>query len=222
MHNDRFAAKATELVADLRRIHGDEALIGALKKQLIDMDSGACPHARFLDTLIQSLDDLLHIANDPNAYVLLIQGKCPTRPGAMIKKTTTEYAGEVSNDMKVGRDISEVDWEAVCEKCPSAKAWLTIKGALEEDSSCHFYIFNSRENCILKPDSTHCADPSEEEGLYNAHRLNFVAAIHKAFNVKIYYLSIGGVTAMQTIIDNLDQAFFDGTAACYHMSNITR
>jgi NAD(P)H-nitrite reductase large subunit len=140
----------------------------------------------------------------------------------MINKTTTRYAVKVSNDMKVGRDISKVDWEAICKACPSVKAWLTMKRALQKDPSCHFYVFNSRQNCILQPDSTHCANPSEEEGLYNAHRLNFIAAIHKAFNVKIYYLSIGGVTAMQTIIDNLNQAFFDGTAACYHMSNISR
>jgi hypothetical protein len=113
--------------------------------------------------LIKNLDDLLAISNDPNAYVIHIQGKCPTRPGAMIMITKTKYAGEVSNDYKVGdsddADISTVDWEAVCEKCPSVKAWLAIKDALEKDPRCHWFIHNIREICRLKEGSTHCEDP---------------------------------------------------------------
>jgi hypothetical protein len=139
----------------------------------------------------------------------------------MIKKTTTKYAGEVSNDMKVGdeddADISTAHWEAVCEVCPSVKTCQTIEGALEEDRRCHSYIHNTREKCRVKEGSTHCADPSEEEGLYNAHRLNLVALIHKAFGVKFYYLSIGGTGAMKNVTKNLDQAYFEGTASCFHM-----
>jgi hypothetical protein len=202
-----------------------------LRSLLIFVDTGtkpwrSCTHARFVKSLIKNLDDLLAISNDPNAYVIHIQGKCPTRPGAMKKKTTTNYAGEVSIDYKVGdgddADISTVDWEAVCEKCPSLKAWLTMKGALEEDPRCHWFIHNIREICRLQEGSTHCADPSEEEGLYCAHRLNIVALIHYAFGVPFYYLTIGGTDAMKNVTDNLDPAYFEGTASCLHMSNVTR
>jgi hypothetical protein len=55
-HIGQFEARATALIADLRK-HGDKALIDQLKTQLVDMDSGACPHARFVKTLIKNLDD---------------------------------------------------------------------------------------------------------------------------------------------------------------------
>lgn len=225
-HKDLFSAEATALVADLRRKHGDEALIDALKEQLVGMDSGACPHARFAKTLMKNLDDLLVISRDPDAYGIHIQGKCPTRPGAMIEKTTNKYAGEVSIDFKVGDDddahISTVDWKAVCDVCPSVRTWLTIERALKKDPHCHRFIHNICDDCRLKKDSTHCADPSEQEGLYSAHRLNLVALIHKAFGVKFYYLSIGGTDAMKNVTKNLDPAYFEGTASCFHMSNVTR
>jgi hypothetical protein len=200
-----------------------EAVIAQAQIQLgvmVDRDPHIS-HDRFNATLKRSLEDLLTNKKE-GMKVVLLQGLCSTRKGAYLKKLG--YPGEISMDLEPdGPEVSSRDmYEKICKECPSMHAYRVIHDAIAATKSFKEYRFNVRNDCELIPGTNRCAPPSLEVGRYNAHHLNFVAAIHAGVGVKIHYISIGGQSAMKNITDHLIPGLWATQGSCFHMSLMTR